>query len=338
MRKQLKTIALLVVMGIWMFGPLDRALGDIVELTDIDSGLPSPVGDYRWRDVADQLYGESYRDNYNYTQALVQVVFDAGGSPFHGTLIAVNLKPNFAYQIKLVGTPGTSANENIGFTGRWWQEMWNGANWIDGQNLNNKGDGSSPNPNDLVYFDRCGVPEPTSPTGYLYQLTGYLVFDYFITDGVGNAVLEFEADSSYHVLWKTSQRTHTYDDGPITSTTFDADDSPAYFDTGGDDYGVETVDVFGEWERLPVGEVYLQPGVYQAQIVLTEESFHGSGGSYAGNWAGAMRANIQFFITYPDDKDNDGDVDGVDLTALMNDFTPEALQDFAVHFGTVFYP
>lgn len=328
-----------MAMGLWMFGPLDRALGTVVELADIDSGLTSPTGDYRWRDVADQLYSENYWDDYNYTQAIVQVDFDSVGSPFHGTLTAVNLKPNFAYQLKLVGTPGTSANENIGFTGRWWQEMWDGLNWNYGKNLNDKGDGYSPSPNDLVYLDRRGIPEPSSPTGHLYQYTGYLVFDYFITDGAGNAMVEFELDSSYHVLWKTSQRTHTDDDGPITSTTFDADNSPAYFDTGGDDYLIQTVDIFGEWERRPVGETYLQPGVYQAQIVLTEESFHESGSlPHAGNWASVMGADIQFVITYPSDKEKDGDVDGSDLIALMNDVTPETLQDFAAHFGTVFHP
>ena len=92
--KYLRIIALLGLMGLWMFGPMDRALGNFVELADIDSGLTSPTGDYRWRDVADQLYSADYWDNYNYTQAIVQVVFDSVGSPFHGTLIAVNLKPS----------------------------------------------------------------------------------------------------------------------------------------------------------------------------------------------------------------------------------------------------
>lgn len=328
-----------MTIGLWMFGPPDRALGAFVELYDIDSGLTSPTGDYRWRDVADQLYSETYWDNYNYLQAVVQVVFDSVGSPFHGTLIAANLKPNFAYQLKLVGAPGTSANERIGLAGRWWQETWDGSNWSSGINLNVKGDGFSPTPNDLVYLDRRDETDPASPTGYRYRYTGYLVFDYFITDRAGNAIIEFETDSSFHVLWKTSQRIPTADDGTITSITFDADDFPDYYDTEGDDYPLQTVDVFGEWERLPVGGVYLQPGDYHVHIILTEESFHGSGViPYAGNWAGAMGANIQFFIPFPSDKDKDGDVDGVDLTALMNDFTPEALQDFAAHFGSCFYP
>jgi hypothetical protein len=338
MLKKMKIIVLLAAMGVWFFCPPDRALGDFVEFTDIDSGLTSPTGDYRWRDVANQLYSANYRDNYNYTQASVQVVFDAVGSPFHGTLTAVNLKPNFAYQLKLVGTHWTSANERIGLAGRWWQETWDGSDWTNGKNLNHKGDGSSPNPNDIVYFYRHDLNDPDlidpkNPNGNLYRYTGYLVFDYFITDSAGNAVVEFVADSSFHVLWKTSQHAPTVDDGPIASSIFDADDSPAYDNTEEDDYPLQTVGVFGEWERLPVRGVYLEPGGYQAQIILTEESFHGSGGSYAGTWAGAMGANIQFFINYPGDKDKDGDVDGTDLAELVANPDLLDLSAFAADFG-----
>ena len=267
-----------------------------INLEDIDSGLTSPTGEYRWRDVADQLYSEDYRTNYNYTQANVDVTYHALASTLHGTLNATNLKPNFAYQLKLVGFPGIDGNECIGLAGRWWEEEWNGSEWANGHNLNNKGDGSSPNPNDSIYFARRDIADPTSPTGLQYRYTGYLVFDYFITDEDGNAILNFDADSSYHVLFTTSQRARTAADGPLKSTTFDADASAAYNDTGGDDYPVQTVSVFGEWERLPVGGVYLQPGDYLAQMMLSEESFHGSGGSFAGCWAAAMGADIQFTL------------------------------------------
>ena len=319
-------------MGLWTFVPIDRTWGNDIELLDIDSGLTSPTGDYRWRDVADQLYRAYYRSNYNYTQASVQVAFDAVENPLCGTLTAINLKPNFAYQVKLVGIPGTLANEHIGLAGRWWQEVWNGTAWTDGQNLNNKGDGSFPNPNDQVYFQRRDQMDPTSPTGSQYRYTGYLPFAFFITDNEGNALLEFETGSSFHVFWKTSQREPSPGDGPVTSATFDADESLAYHDTGGDDYPLKSVDVYGEWERLPMGEVPLQPGDYQAQIILTEESFHGSGGSYAGNWAGAMGAIIHFCITSPADKDKDGDVDGSDLSQYILDRNI-GLEAFAASYG-----
>ena len=266
-----------------------------VGLNFIDPGV-SPFSDYRWRDVAGNLYSDSYRENYGYDNidVQVQVTFEESDVTLHGQLSATGLKPNFAYQLKLNGFSGTAANERIGLTGRWWQEEWDGAQWTNGQNLNNKGDGSIPNPNDLIYFARRDEPDSTSPTGLNYRYTGYLVFDYFITDENGNATLDFEAKSSYHVLWNTIQQDHTTNDGPTKSVTFDPDpDQPAY-DT---DYPSSTMTIFGEWERLPVGDVCLAPGAYDCQIVLTEESFHGwPCGSYTGLWSAVMGAFIQFTV------------------------------------------
>jgi hypothetical protein len=263
----------------------------VIYLEDLDSGLPSPTGDYRWLDVANQPYSATYRESYNYTQANVSVDYDTQGTTLIGTLQAVNLKPNFAYQLKLVGTPGTPSNELIGLAGRWWQEEWDGTAWTNGQNLNNKGDGSSPNPNDLVYFSRRDITDATSPTGLHYKFTGYLLFEYFITDEQGDATVLFETGSCYHVLWKTTQRSHTVDDGPIKTTTFTAGTSSPAYDVN---YPEQTISLFGEWERLPIGGVPLSSGEYIAQLVLTEESFHGDGGQYAGNWAGAMGTTIYF--------------------------------------------
>lgn len=268
--------------------------------TNLDEISTTPSSSYRWLDVADQAYSQDYQSSYNYTLATVEVVYDAIGNSLHGTLTATNLKPNFAYQLKLAGNPDidADANERIGLAGRWWQEEWDGTKWTNGQNLNNKGDGSSPSPNDNTYFSRRDITDSTSPTGLHYRYTGYLVFDYFITDQDGKAALEFEANSSFHVLWKTTQRTPTTSDGPPKTATFDVDPllAPAY-DT---DYGEANVTIFGEWERLPVGGVFLQPGDYTADIILTEESFHGSGGSLAGNWAAAMAAPIDFSIVTKD--------------------------------------
>jgi len=264
-----------------------------VALEDIDSGTASPTGQYRWRDAADQNYAESYRNSYNYTQAAAEVNYSTDANTLYGTLTAFNLKPNFAYQLKLAGTSGMPGNENIGLTGRWWQEEWNGTAWVNGQNLNNKGDGNSPNPNDYVYFERCDINDTTSPTGKHYKYTGYLLFDYFITDNDGSAVFDFRADSSYHVLWKTSQRAPTLYDGPVRSATFDPDPCSAAYDAN---YGPATVQIFGEWERLPVGGVMLPAGGYEAQFVLTEESFHSCSVQYGGCWAGAMAGTAGFTI------------------------------------------
>lgn len=248
-----------------------------IQLYDIDSGLTSPTGNYRWLDVADNPYDEAYRDSYNHTQATVEVAYETKKNILRGTLTATNLKPNFAYQLKLVGTPDTTSNERVGLAGRWWQETWNGSEWANGQNLNNKGDGSSPNPNDLVYLATRDIEDPSNPTGKEHRYTGYLIFDYFITDVDGNTFLNFQPDSSYHVLWKTSQRARTGNNGPTKTSTV-----------------TQEVRIFGEWERLPVGGVYLDYGNYDCQMIIAEESFHGSGGALAGNWTAATGGSISF--------------------------------------------
>ncbi len=43
-----------------------------------------------------------------------------------------------------------------------------------------------------------------------------------------------------------------------------------------------------------MGRVYLDPGNYTCQIILTEESFHGSAGNIAGHWAAAMEGHLEF--------------------------------------------
>jgi hypothetical protein len=291
-KKFVSTFAFLAL-AIFLAGTLLTARAPQLSSTNLVSSA-TPAADYRWRDVADNLYSNGYNTTYVYSLASVQVTFYEVYTFFHGTLTASNLKPNFAYQLKLVGNPGGTSNEKIGLAGRWWQEHWDGTAWIGGQNLNDKGNGFSPNPNDDIYFATRDLPS-SSPTGKLYRYTGYLVFDYFITDSNGNVNLDFEAKSSYHVLWKTSQSQHAYtsQDGPLKERTLDPTSSDLGYDT---DYSQSTINIYGEWERTPVGGVFLQPGEYTCKVVLTEESFHGSGGTYAGNWAGAMEGDISFSI------------------------------------------
>ena len=277
----------------------DQAYAAKADFVALDSKLTSPTGDYRWLNMADQPYSETYRKNYSYTQAKVQAVYDNRGTVLRGKLTAANLKPNFAYQLKLMGISGTADNERIGLAGRWWQEIWDGSKWSSGANLNNKGDGSSPNPNDKIYLTRRDSPDSTSPTGKHYRYTGYLVFDYFITDDHGNASFDFEVNSSYHVLLKTSPRPPGVNDGAVKSGKFDPAPSLPAYDT---DYDKATVGMFGEWERLPIGGVALLPGKYRCRLILTEESFHGSGGLHAGNWAAAAGCKIEFEIVPKQEK------------------------------------
>jgi hypothetical protein len=260
-----------------------------------------PNSAYRWLDVADQAYSTDYQSNYSYDDANVVVTYNTVGQELRGTLTATNLKPNFAYQFKLIGEQthrfgdtNYGCNELVGLNGRWWEQEWMGRAWSTGWNLNDKGDGSSPNPNDIVYYARRDVADPVggSPTGLRYLYSGYRVFRYFITDENGDATLDYTVDNCYHVLWKTSQRSPGSSDGPVASHTFDVD--PLIHSQYDTNYGEKTVGVFGEWERLPKDGVGLLAGDYTCDALLTEESFHGSG--LQGFWAHAMKGRALFTI------------------------------------------
>ena len=69
---------------LWGEGTMAEAI--VISLVDIDSGLTSPPGNYRWMDVADHLYSEDYRNSYDYTQAIVEVTYSTEGDIFQGTL------------------------------------------------------------------------------------------------------------------------------------------------------------------------------------------------------------------------------------------------------------
>ena len=259
---------------------------------------PTPAGDYRWRDAAGHLYGDDFRAAYTYDRARVTVTFAPHGAVLAGTLEAAGLKPNFAYQFKLDGLPeeDPEANERLGLTGRWWEQVWDAAPgaWSAGGNLNDKGDGTSPNPNDRTYLDRRDAPDPGSPSGRRYRYTGYRVLDGFVTDSAGGATLPFVEDASWHVLWRTDQREPAAGDGPVKTATFDPTPGPdsAY----AADYPPASVTIYGEWERLPAGGIRLPPGVYRLRFLLTEESFHGVDGELSGSWAHALAAPFEFTV------------------------------------------
>ena len=98
------------------------------QLVPIDGVNPS---DIRWWDVDSNVYDTAYSSTYTYGDATVTLTYGTGGDPatFAGHLSAVNLKPNFAYQMKLEGKPSgmwaedgdDAGNESIGFLGRWWR-------------------------------------------------------------------------------------------------------------------------------------------------------------------------------------------------------------------------
>jgi len=139
--------------------------------------------DFRQMDIADNLYSVAYQESFTYGQPEMPVVtftYNNKANTFKGTLTATGLKPNFAYQIKLVGKPDLDdwSNEQIGYAGRWWRKQPNPGN-----------------SNDTEYKANRDNPD------YIFE--GYLLFDFFVTDEIGNVSISFAADSSFHVLWAT---------------------------------------------------------------------------------------------------------------------------------------
>jgi hypothetical protein len=305
-----------------------NALAGTVELQSIGGSGSA----FRWMDIADFLYSENYRNNFTYDQPTVSLTFCDISNAFAGTLTAAGLKPNFAYQMKLVGKPvkvwdgdgDDWANEQIGYAGRWWRKQPNAGN-----------------ANDADYEAHKDDPD------YIYE--GYLLFGFFVTDAQGDATLNFAADSSFHVLWATHDSTGDGtghrdpgpNDSPVAYYDFSSSPmtNPGAYDTY---YGDAHVGIYAEWEpgRALPGELVLTAGEYNCQFILTEESFHQSGPG--GGWASVLgSADIQFDLVAACEYDlnGDGDVDGSDLyqfAADLDGLTPpniQALQAFAADYG-----
>ena len=276
------TIILMILVSALCVSTAAAAPAGLTSVQLTRDGDPStwPTTDYRWWDIAANIYSPAYSGSYTYDDATVTITYlDSGAPTFSGHLSAVNLKPNFAYQVKLVGKPtgiwgddgDDQANEYIGYSGRWWRAQPSPANSTDADYEAHKDD-----------------------PAYIYE--GYLLWDYFVTDRYGDAEVDLELDSSFHVLATDSQGAPGVCDGPfIWSTVAGSAADPAY----DADVGPTDVGVYAQQETIRpcAGELVLPDGDYDCRFVLTEESFHQTG-TGSGTWAGAMRHDsLAFTVT-----------------------------------------
>jgi hypothetical protein len=239
-----------------------------------------PDPQFRWLDALDHPYGESFRQSFSYEDAQVVVTFADAAPTFQGELHARGLKPNFAYQMKLVGMPSflwpkasdDATNCRLGQLGRWWRPGETGGN---------------------VYVYES---DPVAEQPDRQKMEGYLVFGYFVTDANGNADVSFRLDRSLHVLWKTSQWPPAQGDTKPTQHPILAEAETYGYD---ESFPPGELKIYAEHERgrPPVGEVDLPPGRYRCFFLLTEESFHAWEGEDGGEWAAALAAPIEFTIT-----------------------------------------
>lgn len=244
----------------------------------------------RWRDIGDGLYAESFRDSFSYAEDRIhraEVFYESAAPTLTGTVSAISLKPWFAYQVKLVGAAplaGATEAENLaspeewssfqlGSIGRWWCAdcLWNVTDADLPAHLD---DGHSVN--------------------------GYLLFDWFVTDGAGNAEHPFALDSSLRVLWRVEQRERGRWDTPPRwyELSRDTEFYPAELPQELHRYGI-----FAEWEpERPVpGAVSLPPGDYVVRFNLTEETFHANLDERrmlegAGFWALVLDGELRFEV------------------------------------------
>ena len=253
-------------------GPCRSETVDLEPAIDVTAWPDAP---FRWKDIATNLYAQTYRDTCQYEDAEVTVTFEAWqDSAFAGHLSGTDLKPNFAYQVKLVGKPEALwglegddvTNERIGYAGRWWRVTPNPGNATDQD-----------------YEAHSGDPE------YVYE--GYLLFDFFVTDRFGGAEVDFATVSSYHVLWWEGQRTRGVCDSPVLQSTVVGQASDPAYD---EDVGPVDVGVYAEIERLCQGETGLGAGHYKCRFFLTEESFHQSGEN-DGYWLSVLMCDTLAF-------------------------------------------
>jgi hypothetical protein len=270
------------------------------------SATLTPVGPatFRWLDIGDYLYGANFRSTFSYGTG-VTLTYPDSDSSFVGTLSGSGLKPNFAYQLKFEGIPKLSggtdqdewANAQLGKAGRWWVTVLDGAGSVVAMyNYDNQFGATG----DDRYDELAKTDFYEAATGYTYIFKGYLLFDYVVTTSSGaipggTGGWSFIVDSSFHVLFKTTQGGWDANDATPTSHTISF--TRAYYDTLRTS---KTISLYGEWQpgRARPGQLLLPLGSYNVRLVLTEESFH-STSPQGGNWAAALTAPVAFTIAPP---------------------------------------
>lgn len=260
-----------ILAGLAIGAPAEKST--VVSLHTSGAVTSPSVIEYRWADIGQNSYAQTYAESYSYDDAVVTVSYETGEPTFTGHLSAANLKPNFAYQLKIIGKPEALfptdgddiANENIGYAGRWWEVAPGTGNRTDS------------------YYE-------TYKDNPAYIFEAYLLFDFFLTGPDGSAELDFALDTSYHVLFGDWQGSAGGCNQPLKTTIVSGSSTDDAYDT---DIVTTEVGVWPQIERLCVGETALPQGLYKCRVLLTEESFHTSD----GNWAPAMiNDDLEFTI------------------------------------------
>lgn len=240
----------------------------------------APSQEPRWLDVGDNPYAITGTfESFIYPPETVLLRYTTQETPLAFTVEAPRhaLKPNFCYQIKLEGPskpwerdPGGKdfVNAQLGYNGRWWCDTCNAS--LDDNTVN-------------THMRRS------------HYVKGYLLFGFIVTDADGGVNQTVVVDSSYHVIWKSSQRSRGANDGPITAISRTITPDGWAYDT---DCSINE-QLYTEWESsrpLP-GDLVLAEGAYNGvQLRLTEESFHSTNPLLGGEWRTVLVADDLGFV------------------------------------------
>jgi len=231
----------------------------------------------RWCDIAGNYYSTKFIAAFSYERTdpdgpEVRLRVDETAPTFRGRIEGRRLKPNFVYQLKLRGVYGDIESfEAIGYTGRW-RLPGGGTNFTDDQ------------------YRKFSEKE---------KVESYVYFDYFFTDADGNASREFELDTSMHILWNAKRQRKDAQVGHLVPVIVRAD-NPDFYARPKNTTSVELLWNEREWGRYESAnqKTRLPPGKFQAELALTEESFHARDRD-GGFWATVYTCPVSFTVTPP---------------------------------------
>lgn len=299
-----------------------------------------------WNPTYDSASNDYISTSFAYQSGQLTLTYDQKPNKpyFIGHVDATGLKPNFAYQLKLVGKPlygprgcgpyniknsagvvvampaggGEDwANDTIGHIGRWWNDS--------------NASGNTNAITDSVYAS-------TYPTDTIY---GYIFMGDFITDAAGNASVDFTGYNNYHITfqnWQSGGDVRLTQNGS-PSTQLDSSGLP-YFpiigagpDLAGNYYaygavppasnvpyenGYQNVYLWYQYEaNMTAGrprQVTLPAGHYQCRLLVTEESFHNNYGATSGALGGKWKT-----VLANEDFSKDANGNWVPDTSTSND-------------------
>jgi hypothetical protein len=250
----------------------------------------------RFMDIDDRPFSDSFADSFSYTSADVTLFYNPTPSQpyFIGKIRASGLKPNFAYQLKLVGKPqfgergwGSAgddfSNEAIGRAARWWD------------------DSQQSNTNDSGFNSKYKEPtEAQKQTVY-----GYLFMGNFVTDASGNAEHDFTGSKSYHITWQDKQDTSLKH---VVAGTYNVGSTQAPFLGYGQSTPVKNIKLWYEYEAGRPRDVALPKGNYNCRLLITEETFHSSFPDSKGGLWTTVLATEDFDIGNNPDSNPNNDI------------------------------